>query len=47
MAQALASARPVVRVGFVGMPAGGPQLPPEHILDSNITVARSLALVPA
>lgn len=45
MAQALASARPGGRVGFVGVPAGGPELPVRTLFDRNLGVRGGVAPV--
>ncbi|WP_426564528.1 zinc-dependent alcohol dehydrogenase family protein [Angustibacter sp. McL0619] len=47
MAQAIASARPGGRVGYVGVPAGGPELPIGTLFSSNITVGGGVAPVRA
>ncbi|HET8616765.1 MAG TPA: zinc-dependent alcohol dehydrogenase family protein [Actinomycetales bacterium] len=47
MAQALASTRPGGRVGYVGVPAGGPELPIGQLFSSNITVGGGVAPVRA
>jgi threonine dehydrogenase-like Zn-dependent dehydrogenase len=43
MAQAIRSARPGGRVGYVGMPAGGPELPVGQLFRRNITVGGGVA----
>jgi threonine dehydrogenase-like Zn-dependent dehydrogenase len=43
MQQALASARPGGRVGYVGVPAGGPELPVRQLFSNNITVGGGVA----
>lgn len=43
MAQALGSARPGGQVGFVGVPAGGPQLPVPQMFGTNVGVKGGLA----
>jgi threonine dehydrogenase-like Zn-dependent dehydrogenase len=43
MEQALASARPGGRVGFVGVPSGGAELPIRVLFDSNIIVGGGMA----
>lgn len=45
MAQALASARPGGRVGFVGVPAGGPELPIRDMFNRNVGVVGGVAPV--
>ena len=45
MAQALASARPGGRVGFVGVPAGGPELPVRDMFNRNVGVVGGVAPV--
>lgn len=45
MAQALATARPGGRVGFVGVPAGGPELPVQQMFSSNVGVCGGVAPV--
>jgi threonine dehydrogenase-like Zn-dependent dehydrogenase len=47
MEQALASTRPGGRVGYVGVPAGGPELPIDELFSSNITVGGGVAPVRA
>lgn len=47
MQQALDSARPGGRVGFVGVPAGGPELPIRQMFGSNIGVVGGVAPVRA
>jgi threonine dehydrogenase-like Zn-dependent dehydrogenase len=47
MQQALASTRPGGRVGYVGVPAGGPELPIGQLFSSNITVGGGVAPVRA
>jgi threonine dehydrogenase-like Zn-dependent dehydrogenase len=47
MQQALASTRPGGRVGYVGVPAGGPELPIRQLFSSNITVGGGVAPVRA
>jgi threonine dehydrogenase-like Zn-dependent dehydrogenase len=47
MAQALASTRPGGRVGYVGVPAGGPELPVGQLFSSNISVGGGVAPVRA
>jgi threonine dehydrogenase-like Zn-dependent dehydrogenase len=47
MAQALGCTRPGGRVGFVGVPAGGPELPMDELFATNIQVAGGLAPVRA
>jgi threonine dehydrogenase-like Zn-dependent dehydrogenase len=46
MAQAIGSARPGGRVGFVGVPHGA-QLPVQQLFDDNITVGGGVAPVRA
>jgi threonine dehydrogenase-like Zn-dependent dehydrogenase len=43
MAQAIRSARPGGRVGYVGLPAGGPELPVGQLFRRNITVGGGVA----
>jgi threonine dehydrogenase-like Zn-dependent dehydrogenase len=43
MAQAIRSARPGGRVGYVGLPAGGPELPVGVLFRRNITVGGGVA----
>lgn len=43
MDQALRSTRPGGNVGFVGVPAGGPELPIRYLFDTNITVGGGMA----
>jgi threonine dehydrogenase-like Zn-dependent dehydrogenase len=43
MEQALGSVRGGGRVGFVGVPAGGPELPIQELFDRNITVGGGMA----
>ncbi len=43
MAQALAVVRGGGRVGFVGVPNGGPELPVRKIFDRNLTVGGGMA----
>jgi threonine dehydrogenase-like Zn-dependent dehydrogenase len=43
MAQAIRSARPGGRVGYVGMPAGGPELPVALLFRRNISVGGGVA----
>lgn len=45
MDQALRSARPGGALGFVGVPAGGPELPVRYLFDTNVTVAGGMAPV--
>lgn len=45
MQQALDCVRPGGMVGFVGVPAGGPELPVKQMFDSNIGVAGGVASV--
>lgn len=45
MAQALATVRPGGRIGFVGVPAGGPELPVRQLFDTNVTVGGGIAPV--
>lgn len=45
MDQALRSTRPGGRVGFVGVPAGGPELPMRVLFNTNIGVAGGMAPV--
>lgn len=45
MQQALDCARPGGRVGFVGVPAGGPELPVRQMFSSNLTVGGGVAPV--
>jgi threonine dehydrogenase-like Zn-dependent dehydrogenase len=47
MQQALDSTRPGGRVGYVGVPAGGPELPIGQLFSSNITVGGGVAPVRA
>ena len=47
MQQALASTRPGGRVGFVGVPAGGPELPAAQMFKHNLTVGGGVAPVRA
>jgi threonine dehydrogenase-like Zn-dependent dehydrogenase len=47
MAQAIGSARPGGRVGYVGVPAGGPELPIGQLFGSNISVGGGVAPVRA
>jgi threonine dehydrogenase-like Zn-dependent dehydrogenase len=47
MAQALASVRPGGRIGFVGVPLGGAELPIRKLFDDNITVGGGVAPVRA
>ena len=47
MAQALASTRPGGRVGYVGVPAGGPELPIGQLFSSNVSVGGGVAPVRA
>lgn len=47
MAQALGSARPGGRIGFVGEPNGGPQIPAQQVFEHNLTVAGGPAPVRA
>jgi threonine dehydrogenase-like Zn-dependent dehydrogenase len=47
MAQALGATRPGGRVGYVGVPAGGPELPARQIFSNNLTVAGGVAPVRA
>jgi hypothetical protein len=47
MQQALDSTRPGGRVGYVGVPAGGPELPVGQLFSSNITVGGGVAPVRA
>ena len=43
MEQAIASVRPGGRLGYVGVPAGGAQLPIQVLFDRNITVSGGMA----
>ncbi|OLR91717.1 zinc-dependent alcohol dehydrogenase family protein [Actinokineospora bangkokensis] len=45
MQQALDSTRPGGRVGYVGVPAGGPELPVQQMFSNNISVAGGVAPV--
>jgi threonine dehydrogenase-like Zn-dependent dehydrogenase len=45
MRQALGSARPGGRIGFVGLPNGGPKLPITHLFDNNVGVQGGIAPV--
>jgi threonine dehydrogenase-like Zn-dependent dehydrogenase len=45
MAQALACTRPGGFVGYVGVPAGGPELPIQQLFSSNLNVAGGVAPV--
>ena len=45
MDQALRSARPGGQVGFVGVPAGGPELPVGHMFSTNVGVRGGVAPV--
>lgn len=45
MEQALAIVRGGGRVGFVGVPAGGPELPVQQLFSSNVTVGGGMAPV--
>jgi threonine dehydrogenase-like Zn-dependent dehydrogenase len=45
MAQALASVRPGGRIGFVGVPLGGAELPIQKLFQDNITVGGGVAPV--
>ena len=47
MQQAIDSARPGGRVGFVGVPAGGPELPIRQMFSSNVGVVGGVAPVRA
>ncbi|GLZ41422.1 zinc-dependent alcohol dehydrogenase family protein [Actinokineospora sp. NBRC 105648] len=47
MHQSLAAVRPGGRVGYVGVPAGGPELPIRQLFSNNITVAGGVAPVRA
>lgn len=47
MDQALRSARPGGQVGFVGVPAGGPELPVRQLFSSNVGVRGGMAPVRA
>ncbi len=47
MAQALSTVRPGGRIGFVGVPAGGPELPVRQMFSNNITVGGGVAPVRA
>jgi threonine dehydrogenase-like Zn-dependent dehydrogenase len=47
MAQALGCTRPGGRIGFVGVPAGGPELPMDQLFESNIQVGGGIAPVRA
>jgi threonine dehydrogenase-like Zn-dependent dehydrogenase len=47
MAQALASTRPGGRVGYVGVPAGGPELPVGQLFSNNVAVGGGVAPVRA
>jgi hypothetical protein len=45
MQQALDTARPGGHVGYVGVPAGGPELPVGQMFSSNVAVAGGVAPV--
>jgi threonine dehydrogenase-like Zn-dependent dehydrogenase len=45
MAQALASTRPGGSVGYVGVPAGGPELPVQQLFSTNVSVGGGVAPV--
>jgi threonine dehydrogenase-like Zn-dependent dehydrogenase len=47
MEQALGTARPGGKVGFVGVPNGGPELPLQQMFDDNISVGGGVAPVRA
>jgi threonine dehydrogenase-like Zn-dependent dehydrogenase len=47
MEQALGAARPGGKVGFVGVPNGGPELPLQQMFDDNISVGGGVAPVRA
>jgi threonine dehydrogenase-like Zn-dependent dehydrogenase len=47
MSQAIASVRPGGRIGFVGVPLGGAELPIKKLFDKNITVGGGVAPVRA
>ena len=47
MEQALAAARPGGRVGYVGVPAGGAELPIDQLFDTNVSVGGGVAPVRA
>lgn len=47
MAQALSTVRPGGRIGYVGVPAGGPELPVRQMFSRNITVGGGVAPVRA
>ncbi|WP_026425290.1 zinc-dependent alcohol dehydrogenase family protein [Actinokineospora inagensis] len=47
MDQALYSVRPGGRIGYVGVPAGGPEFPVRHLFSNNISVAGGVAPVRA
>jgi threonine dehydrogenase-like Zn-dependent dehydrogenase len=47
MQQAIDSARPGGRVGYVGVPAGGPELPIRQLFGSNVSVGGGVAPVRA
>lgn len=47
MAQSLATVRPGGRIGFVGVPAGGPELPVRTMFSTNVTVGGGVAPVRA
>jgi threonine dehydrogenase-like Zn-dependent dehydrogenase len=47
MQQALDTARPGGQVGFVGVPAGGPELPVQQMFGSNVGVRGGIAPVRA
>jgi threonine dehydrogenase-like Zn-dependent dehydrogenase len=47
MAQALATVRPGGAVGYVGVPAGGPELPIGTLFGTNVTVGGGVAPVRA
>jgi threonine dehydrogenase-like Zn-dependent dehydrogenase len=47
MQQAFDSARPGGRVGYVGVPAGGPELPIGQLFSSNVSVGGGVAPVRA
>ncbi len=47
MAQALAATRPGGRVGYVGAPNGGPELPVRQLFDANVAVGGGVAPVRA
>ena len=47
MQQAIDSARPGGRVGYVGVPAGGPELPIGQLFGSNVNIGGGVAPVRA